>query len=185
MPAFYLTLLAVLLAGFGARDQLTIAGLTQRQGRRPALLILACTSACATAVFAAWLAMTISPILPLPARAIFAALTVGFAGAESFLLTNSRPPREPTESLGAAAMVLLAHQLTDAPRFLVFGLAVGMAAPVASGAAGVLGGVVLVAFSWSFPEFLKQPLARRMRRVIGLLLLLTAVSVILSEIGIL
>lgn len=184
MSAFYLTLIAVLLAGFGARDQLTIAGLTQRQGQRPALLILACLCACLTAILAAWLAMQMLPILPPPARAVFAALAVGFAGVESLLPGTGRNPREPTDSLGAAALVLLAHQLTDAPRFLVFGLGIGMAAPVASGAGGLLGGVVLVTLSWAFPEFLKQPAARRMRRVIGLLLMLTALVVILSEFGI-
>jgi hypothetical protein len=185
MPAFYLTLIAVLLAGLGARDQVTVAGLALRQGRSPGLLIVSVVCACLTAAFAAWLAVKMLPLLPPPARTIFAGIAVGFAGAESMLVAPRRGPKEPTHSLGAVALVLIAHQVTDAARFLVFGLSVGMAAPIASGAGGVLGGAALVCLAWACPAIFERPASRYMRRIVGTLLVLVALGVFLSEFGIL
>ncbi|GGC05463.1 hypothetical protein GCM10011494_25050 [Novosphingobium endophyticum] len=185
MPALYLTLVAVVFAGLGARDQVAVAGLALRQGKRPGLLIVAVLCACLTGAFAAWLATWMLPMLPPPARAIFAGIAIGFAGVESLLLAPRRNPKEPTNSLGAFALVLIAHQVTDAARFLIFGLSVGMAAPVASGAGGVLGGAALVAFAWGWPEFFERPAARRARRIVGALLVLVALTMFLSEFGIL
>lgn len=185
MPAFYLTLMAVLLAGIGARDQVTIAGLALRQGRRPAVLVVALIVSSLTACFAAYAATVMLTQLPPPARTIFAGIALGMAGLESMVLAPRRDPREPTNSLGALGIVLLAHQVTDAPRFLVFGMGVGLAGPLPAGAAGVLGGAVLVAFAWAFPEFLGVPAARWTRRIVGALLVVVALAMFLSEFGIL
>ena len=179
MPAFYLTLIAVLLAGIGARDQITIAALARRQGQRPGVLLVALVSAAATASFAAWAAMVMLAELPPPARTIFAAIALGLAGLESLIL------REPTNSLGALLLVLLAHQVTDAARFMVFSMGVGFAAPLASGAAGILGGGVLAGFAWGWPQFLDTPAIRWMRRIVGGVLTVVALAMFLSEIGIL
>lgn len=185
MPAFYLTLIAVLLAGIGARDQVTIAALARRQGQRPALLLVALVSAAATACFAAWAASVMLAELPPPARTIFAAIALGLAGLESLVLRPRRDPREPTNSLGALLLVLLAHQVTDAARFMVFGMGVGFAAPLASGAAGILSGGVLAGFAWGWPQFLDTPAIRWMRRIVGAILTVVALAMFLSEIGIL
>lgn len=184
MPAFYLTLVAVLLAGFGARDQVTVAGLVLRQGRRPAVLIVAVLGAVLTAALAALAARFMLHQLPAPARAIFAAIALGMAGIESMVVAPRRDPAEPTNSLGALAFVLVVHQVTDAARFLVFGLGVGMAAPVMSGLAGALGGTVLVALAWSRPDWLDRPAARLVRRLVGLLLAIAALVLFLRESGI-
>lgn len=185
MPAFYLTFIAVLLAGIGARDQVTIAGLAAGQGRRPAVLIVAMTTSIATAALAAYAAMLMLAQLPPPARTIFAAIALGMAGLESMVLAPRRDLREPTNSLGALALVLLAHQVTDAARFLVFGMGVGFAGPGPAGAAGALGGVILVAFAWARPELLGTVAARWMRRVVGAALLTVAIGMFLRQIGIL
>lgn len=184
MPAFYLTLVAVLLAGIGARDQVTIAGLAGRQGQRPGVLIVALLCAALTAGFAAWAAGVLLAELPPPARTIFAAIALGMAGLESLVLVPRRDPREPTQSLGALALVLLMHQVTDAARFLVFGMGVGFASPPAAGAAGVLGGCALVAAAWLWPQWLATPAARWLRRCVGGLLTLAALAMFLGEIGI-
>lgn len=181
MPAFYLTFLAVLLAGFGARDQVTIAALSKRQGGRPGILVVALLSALATAVFAAFAAHWMLGELPPPARTIFAAIALGMAGGESLLLAPRREFREPTHSLGALLIVLLAHQVTDAARFIVFGMGVGMGAPLASGAAGLLGGAVLVCLAWAMPAWLGQPLQRWIRRLSGAVLLCVAGYLLLSQ----
>lgn len=184
MPAFYLTLIAVLLAGIGARDQVTVAGLALRQGQRPGVLIVALLTSAATAVFAGYAASFMLVQLPPPARTIFAAIALGLAGIESLALAPRANPREPTRSLGALLLVLLAHQITDSARFVVFGMGVGLAGPIASTAAGVLGGGVLVAFAWLRPDLPGMPAARRIRRGVGLLLTLAALAIFLSEFGI-
>ena len=184
MPAFYLTLIAVLLAGFGARDQVTIAGLGLKQGQRPGVLIVAITSAALTGAFAGYAAHFMLDQLPPPARTIFAAIALGMAGLESLILAPRRDPREPTSSLGALALVLLAHQVTDAARFVIFGMAVGFASSWHAGAAGILGGVALVSFAWARPDLLGMPAARMIRRIVGGLLLLAAITMFFSEFGI-
>ncbi|MCJ2186568.1 hypothetical protein [Novosphingobium beihaiensis] len=186
MPAFYLTLIAVLLAGIGARGQMTIAGLARAQGARPGVLIVALVSAVLTALLAAWAAHAVLAELPPPARMVFAAMALGLAGLESLALAPRRDdPREPTRSLGALALVLLAQQVTDAARFLIFGMGVGLAAPIASGAAGVLGGAVLAGAAWAFPQVSGMSAVRWIRRTAGGLLAIAALVLFLSQIGIL
>ena len=185
MPAFYLTLITVLLAGFGARDQMTIAGLSARQGQRPGVLLVALLSAVSTAAFAAWLAGLMLGQLPPPARAIFAAIALGLAGLESLIVVPRRRPAEPTNSLGALLLVLLASQITDAARFLIFGMGVGMAAPLAAGAAGAAGAAILVSAAWALPRFLEGAAARWTRRGVGLVLVVAALVLFLREISIL
>lgn len=185
MPAFYLTFLAVLLSGIGARDQCTIAGLAQAQGRRPAVLFVAMAVGVVTAALAAWAAHWMLLHLPAPARAIFAAIGLAMAGLESLVIVRRRAPREPTNSLGALAVVLLAAQVTDAARFIVFALGVGLAAPIVSGAAGGLGAAVLAGFAWACPEAVTSPCARWVRRTAGGLLLLAATVTAFRQFGIL
>lgn len=181
MSAFYLTWIAVLLAGFGARDSVTVAGLARRQGARPGVLLVALGCAVLTAGLAGWAASVMLIELPPPARAIFAAIALAMAGGELMLFVPRRDPKEPTNSLGALAVVLLAQELTDAARFLIFGLSVGLAAPYAAGAGGALGGAVLAGIAWAAPQALDWPGLRWVRRVVGLLLLLAAIIVFLRE----
>lgn len=174
MTAFYFTLLAVLLAGLGARDQATVAGLSARQGARPGVLIAAIAVSAVTAAVAAWAAAGIAPMLVPRARLIMAAMALAFAGAEALLLPAPRRPDEPTASLGALAIVLTAHQLTDAARFLVFAVAVATNAPLPAGIAGAVGGMALLTAAWLAPGSLAHPRLRLARRLIGVLLLVAA-----------
>lgn len=185
MPAFYLTLLAVLLVGFGARDQVTIAALALRQGQRPANLLVGLVTMALVTVAVVFAAKLMLAELPPPARAIFVAIALGMAGLESLVLVPRHDPKEPTNSLGALGFVLLVHQVTDSARFLVFGMGVGMAAPYASGAAGLIGGAALVAFAWALPQVFEQPFARWLRRVVGGILVVVAIGLLLSEFHIL
>ena len=174
MSGFYFTLLAVLLAGRAARDQLTVAELTARQGARPGVLVTGLAISIATGVAAAWAGSLIAPMLPSNARLFLAALALAFAGGESLLLSPGRSPDEPTRSLGALAIVLLSRQLTDAARFLVFAMAVATNAPVPAALGGALGGAVLLAAAWFAPAFVMQPVLRKLRRFVGAALLLLA-----------
>lgn len=184
MPALYLTLLVVMLAGFGARDQVTVAALVRANGRAWGILIVAAFCAIVSATVAAFIARTMLVELPAPARAMFAGLALAFAGFESLVLSPKSDPKEPTHSLFALLMVLLIHQLTDAARFLAFGLGVGMAAPVASGIGAAIGGVASMALAWGRPELLERQAARIVRRLIGAILLLVALYMALRQFGI-
>lgn len=181
MSAFYLTWIAVLLAGFGSRDQATVAGLVRRQGPRPGVLLVALACAVVTAGLAGWAVSLLLATLPPPARAIFAGLALALAGGELLLLVPRRSPREPTNSLGALMLVLFAQELTDAARFLILGLGVGLAGPAAAAAGGALGGGVLAGLAWGAPQVLEWRMVRWARRVFGGGLLLAAIILFLRE----
>jgi len=186
MTSFYLALIAVLLSGIGARDQVTLARLTLAQGARPAVLVVALALAVASAALAAGAASAIAPTMPPPARQIMAAMALVLAGGESLLLATVKlKPAEPTRSLGALALVMAAQQLTDAPRFLVFAMGVGTGAPVLAGAAGALSGAALMAMAWLAPEGVTHRAAAITRRVLGALLLLAGIGIGLNTVGIL
>lgn len=183
MTGFYLTLLAVLLAGFGARDQATVAGLALRQGSRPGMLLTGVGVSVAAAALAAWAASAVAPLLLPKARMILAAMALGVAGVEALASFARRKPEEPTASLGALAIVLFAHQLTDAARFLVFAVAVATNAPMAAGMAGALGGGILLAAAWMAPSAFVHPRVRIVRRLIGAAMLVLAGFVALRALG--
>lgn len=183
MAGFYFTFLAVLLAGLGARDQLTVARLTQVQGARLGVLLTALAVSAATAALAAWGASVIAPQLPAKARLVLAAFALGLAGAESLLLGQRRKAEEPTHSLGALAIVLFAHQLTDSVRLLVFAVAVATNAPVPAGLAGAAAGSSLLAAGWFAPELVTRPAARMVRRLLGAGMVLVALGLAASAFG--
>ena len=175
--------MACLLAGLGARDQMTVAGLAGRQSGRPGLLALALVTSFATAAFAAYAAIKIAPQLNGDARTIFAGIALVLAGGESLVMAPRRLPEEPTSSLGATAIVLLAHQLTDAARFLIFAIAVKTGAALWAGVGGALGGAAVVTLAWTFPEAFEWRNLRWVRRGIGTVLLLLGAWLILRAMG--
>ncbi|MDG2003100.1 MAG: hypothetical protein P8J20_07200 [Novosphingobium sp.] len=183
MTGFYFTLLAVLLSGISARDQVLVAALSDRQGQRPGVLITAGVVSILTATIAAWLATSIAPLLAPQARSFLAGLSLLFAGGELLIFAPRRSPKEPTRSLAALAIVLTSHQLTDAARFLIFGIAVATNAPIPAAAGGAIGGIVLLGAGWALPQVIADPRLRIARRLIGGGLVLIGAYVCLSAIG--
>ena len=183
MSGFILTLLAALLAGAGARDQMTVAQMARAQGPRPGLLVIALALATVTAAIAAWAAHAVAPLLNAHARLFFTALALAFAGGESLLLAPGRTAEEPTRSLGAFAIVMAAHQLTDAARFLIFAIALAANAPLPAALGGAAGGALLLGAAWASPEFFTWQRLRLARRVIGAGLLLLAIVLGLGAMG--
>jgi Ca2+/H+ antiporter, TMEM165/GDT1 family len=169
-----LALLAVLIAGLGARDQLTVAALSRNIGQRPATLVMALAVCCATATFAGWAATTIAPLMTGPARHFLAALALAFAGGEALLLPPGRSAKEATHSLAALTIVLFAQQLTDAARFLIFGIALATGEWIPSVLGGAIGGIVLLSAAWAVPELFTWQRLRRVRRGLGVAMLLVA-----------
>lgn len=176
MIGFYLAFMAVLLAGFGARDQVLVAGLVRAQGARPGVLIVALLVTIATALFAAWAASTVAPLLSPRARVFLAATALVFAGVEALLLPMvARVPKEPTLSLGALAIALVAFQAVDAARFLVFAITVATSAPVLPALGGVLAGGALLFGAWFAPEVALNRWTRPLRKLVGGILLIVGI----------
>jgi Ca2+/H+ antiporter, TMEM165/GDT1 family len=167
MIPFYLTFVAVLLSGLAARDQVTIASLTRAHGKRTPVLIAAILVSIATAAFAGWAASQIIPLMQPDPRVFLCAMAIGLGGAESLLIAPRGAGREPTRSLGAFTLVIGAHQLTDATRFIVFGIAVAAQAPITAAAGGALGAIALVAAGWAVPGIALDSRARIARRLLG------------------
>lgn len=183
MDGFLLSLLAVALAGLGARDQMTIAQLVVAQGSRPAVLAIGIGLCVITAALAGWASQAITPMLNANARLFLAALALGFAGLESLLFSPGKKPEEPTRSLAALAVVLAAHQLTDAARFLIFAIALASNAPLAAVIGGAAGGAILIGAAWASPEIFTWQRLRLIRRGIGAVLLVIGLLLGLSATG--
>jgi hypothetical protein len=184
MNGVLLALVAAFLAGIGARDQTLLAHLSARGGPRPAWLAVAVATGAGAAILAAWAGAQAAPELAPKLRALLAALALALAGGELCLFARVKPPKEPTNSLGAAAIVLLAHQITDASRLLVFAIAVSWpAAQTALG--GALGGGAALVIGWvGGKQFLAAtPQLRLARRVSGAILLLSAAFVAWYTLG--
>lgn len=175
MIGFLLAMISTVLAGFGGRDQILVATFADRQGQRPALLLVALVSAVLAAGAAIWLAQAFAPQLAPPVRRMLAALALGLAALDMLLTRARGTPLEPTQSLGAFGIVLLAQQLLDASRFLLFAISVASILPGAAGLGGAIGGAAVVSIGWAGGRaLLDLPLVRIRRWLGGALLLLAA-----------
>lgn len=167
MTAAFLAFLASLLAGFGARDQMLLAGLAARRFLPAMLVALALFTTVCSAVAIAKAAEVLAPMMSPNARIMFAGMAAIVAGLECLVIAPGRTPEEPTRSLFAAGVVLLAHQLTDGARFLVFAIAVATAVPTAAALGGAAGGGATVLIGAMAGELLLGGRLRLARRVIG------------------
>jgi hypothetical protein len=177
MSGFFFALLAVLIAGFAARDQLLLADFSARQGARPALLVVALASALATMALAAWAGQLLAPRMNGNARTVFAALALGIAAVEMLFARRRKSAVEPTRSLGAFAIVLFAQQLTDAARFAVFAIAVATHAPIAAGLGGATAAVAMIGIGWTAGAALAERNVLVLRRALGGALLVVAIAI--------
>lgn len=182
MTGLLLALLGMVLAGFGARDQTLIARLAGVQGSRVSALAVASAVCCATAAFAAWAGATIAPMMSAQARLLVAWLALVIAGIEMLAIVPGKAPKEPTHSLGAMAFVLGAYQLSDAARFLIFGVAVLTGAAIPAGIGGALGGATTLTAAWAAPAQFADPRIRLWRRLAGAALLVLAAVLLLRRV---
>lgn len=176
MTGMLFALIATLIVGLGARDQVLVAQLSARQGGRPALLLVAVGSGALAAAIAAWGGAQVAGLMAGPARLFLAAVALGLAGLELIALQPRRAPTEPTHSLGAFAVVIFASQLTDAARFLVFALAALTRAPLTAGLGGAIGAALIVAVGWAAADKLHTPRLSGLRRWLGAALMLAALA---------
>ncbi|BBC74368.1 conserved hypothetical protein [Altererythrobacter sp. B11] len=184
MPAFFLTFLACALATLGGREAVSTARLSARVGPGGGLLAAIWVSSIVSSGLAAWLGRALIPVLPSNAKFVFVAMALVMAAGELFLARPRPAPREPTLSAGATLLVLFASQVTDAARFLVLALAVGLGSPALAGAGGALAtGIVLTVARESAGNWeTRLPLAPLRAAAAGLLLL-AGLVVLISALG--
>jgi len=178
MAAFLFTLLAALVAGLGARDQMLVASLAARRGAGIGLLTVALTVAVLSAGIAGWAGGLVAPQMTPRARTLLVAMALGLAAFEMLVLRPRRAAAEPTESFGALAVVLLAHELTDAARLLVFAIAAASAVPALALAGGMAGCGASIALGWSAGDMLLRLPLVWLRAGLGVALALVAVYLI-------
>lgn len=173
MAELFLALLGAMIAGSGARDQTVLARLVKAQGARPGTLAVAIGISLATAAAAAWAGSAMATIVPPGPRLVLAWLALFMAGIEMLAIAPGRSPREPTQSLGALGIVLAAHQITGAARFLILALAM-TTAPLPAGIGGAAASAIALAAAWIAPGLFDQSRIRMGRRITGIALLIVA-----------
>lgn len=183
MSAFLFAFAAVLLVSTGGRDQLLVARIAERSGSGGALIAVGAIASAlsATAMAAAGLAMTL--VLPGAAADMLVGFGLLIAAFELAWQRKTKLPEEPTASLFATLVVLLARQLGDAARFLVFTFAAGGSAWMAA-AGGALGGAgALAVGALAGADVARWPL-RAIRLALAALLGIGGIVVALSARGV-
>lgn len=156
MDAALIAFLACIATSTGGRAAQTLAALMQAHGRAPALLVTAITSGlAATAVMALLGAELASHVTGQPRGWIVAGALL-LATMELAVPVAQIRMQEPTRSLGAAALVLFARQLPDAPRLCVFAAAAALANPMPALAGGGLASVAAIVLAWLWLEKFSQ-----------------------------
>ena len=165
MDAFLFALLLVLALAMGGRDQWLVAHWTDTLGKSAQLLAVAVVTAAVSAGAMAWVGTEFTALLPRRAAQMVVAFALAIAAAELAFPVRPKPLHEPTRSLAAITIVLLARQIGDGARFGIFALAAWSASPVAAGIGGALGGAAAVALGWGAGAGVLARLPLRMVRL--------------------
>ena len=183
MGAFLFALVSVFAVSLGGRDQMLAARLADRLGKGGGLLAVGALASTLSAVIMAAAGLALALVLPEPAADMLVAIGLLIAAVELAWPRRTALPDEPTHSLFATLIVLLAHQLGDAARFLVFAFAAGGSAWLA-GIGGAIGGTAAIALGvFAAAEFTSWPL-RAIRLVLAGVTALTAIVIALNVRGI-
>lgn len=176
MDGFLLSLLLVFALALGGRDQWLVAQWSDALGQSWLLLLIAAASAASSAGVMAWVGAEFAALLPRRAAQMLVAFALAIAAFELAWPVRVQAPREPTRSLGAIGIVLLARQMGDGARFAVFALAAWANWPVTAGLGGALGGAGAVALGWTIGAagLARWPL-RAVRMVLAACLIVAAV----------
>lgn len=185
MPTFFLAWLAVAACSLGGRDQLLVVQLAGHRRSGAALLAAAIPAAVISASVMALAGSVVAAMLPIAAKQMLIAFALGAAAVELAWPVRERALREPTRSLFALFAVLLARQLGDAARFLVFAFAVAGGSQLFAALGGALGGASALAFALSLKgDLLRWPLTT-IRRIFAGVLAVAAIFIALTARGLL
>lgn len=152
MDSFLLTLLLVFAIALGGRDQLLVAQLSDslaKGDQRPVpLLALGLSCAAISAAALAVAGWSLAEILPARAADMLVAFALAAAAIELAWPIRLKPVKEPTRSLGAIGIVLLARQIGDGARFVIFALAAEATYPLVTIIGGAIGGGAAITLGW-------------------------------------
>ncbi len=178
MDSFLFALLLVSALALGGRDQLLVAQWSDALGHSTPLLLTAIATSALAAGAMAWIGAEFAAMLPRRAGQMLVAFALGIAAFELALPVRQKQPQEPTRSLGAIGIVLLARQVGDAARFAVFALAAWSVVPQAAGLGGALAGAWAVTLGWGIgAERLARWPLRTVRLVLAACLLIAALFI--------
>lgn len=148
MDGFLLSLLLVFVLALGGRDQALVAQWSDALGQSLPLLLTGIVCAILAAAAMAWIGAEFAALLPRKAAQMLVAAALGLAAFEMGWPGRIKPPAEPTRSIGAIAIVLLARQIGDGARFVVFALAAWASLPITTALGGALGGAAAIVLGW-------------------------------------
>ncbi len=149
MDSFLIAMLLVFTIALGGRDQLVVARLSDALGNTLPLLLLGLVVAGISAGVMAFAGSAIAAMLPPRAADMLVAFALAAAAVELLRKVKLKPITEPTRSLGAIGIVLLARQLGDGARFVVFALAAEASYPLVAALGGAIGGGAAIALGWT------------------------------------
>lgn len=149
MDGFLLALLLVFALALGGRDQWMVAHWADGLGQSLPLLLIGVVAAAVSAAAMAWVGAEFAGLLPRKAAQMLVAFALALAAFELAWAVKAKTPLEPTRSLGAIAIVLLARQIGDGARFVVFALAAWASLPTATALGGALGGAAAITLGWA------------------------------------
>ncbi|MEM6475637.1 MAG: hypothetical protein AAF687_05665 [Pseudomonadota bacterium] len=165
MDSFLFCLVLVFAIALGGRDQLIVARLSEALGQRLSLLLLGGVCAAICAAVMAYAGATMAQILPTRAAEMLVAFALAIAAFELAWPVRMKRMDDPTRSLGAVGLVLLARQFGDAARFCVFALAALATYPVTAMIGGALGGFAAIALGWTLGAELESKVPLRAFRI--------------------
>ncbi len=180
---FLFALVTVFAVSLGGRDQLLVARLAERLGNGAALLAVGAGAATASALLMAVAGLAMALVLPGPAADMLVAIGFLLAAVELAWPRKAKLPEEPTRSLFATFVVLLARQVGDAARFCVFAFAAGGSAWLA-GAGGAIGGTAALALGIAVAGGLARWPLRALRLALAAMLVVAALAIALTVRGI-
>lgn len=178
MDSFLFCILLVFAIALGGRDQLLVARLSDGLEQSPLLFGVGCVCAFISAGVMAFAGATMAEILPARAADMLVAFALAIAAFELFWPIRLKPMDEPTRSFGAIGIVLLARQMGDAARFIVFAFAAEATYPLVTFIGGGLGGAAAIGLGWMMGGGLETrfPL-RPIRLTLGICLIIAAIMI--------
>lgn len=149
MDTFLLCLVLTFVIALGGREQLIIAQFSQELERSVPLLFTGAFCAVLSAGVMAYAGASIAAILPQRAADMLVAFALAIAAVELAWPVKLKPMKEPTRSFIAIGVVVLARQIGDAARFVIFAFAAAAVYPTTALIGGAIGGIAAVALGWS------------------------------------
>lgn len=161
MDSFLFSMLLIFAIALGGRDQVLVARLSSTLERSTQLLVLGGVCALVSAGVMAFAGSTMAGILPPRAADMLVAFALAIAAFELAWPVKLMPMDEPTRSYGAIGIVLLARQIGDAARFVIFALAAEATYPLVTIIGGSIGGFAALALGWSMGSDLEVKIPLR------------------------